>query len=126
MRNIKRFPIVLLMAVMLVLTACGGGSSNNNQPSQPVQPQPAQYTVTFNTNGGSNVPSQRVNADATVAEPTAPTRDHYEFDGWYRDSALTTPAEFPITVTANVTLYAGWDEIVYTQRPAGNGWYVVG
>jgi len=32
--------------------------------------------------------------------------------------------EFPITVTQNIALYVGCEQIVYTQRPAGNGWYV--
>jgi uncharacterized repeat protein (TIGR02543 family) len=72
-------------------------------------------TVTFNANGGSNVPSQAVNNGDTIRTPTAPNRTSYTFSGWYKDVKLTTPWSFHSdTVTGNITLYAKWTGIPRT------------
>lgn len=41
------------------------------------------FTVSFNTNGGSFISDQRVNANEQVVSPGAPKRDGYRFVGWY-------------------------------------------
>jgi uncharacterized repeat protein (TIGR02543 family) len=66
------------------------------------------YTVTFNSNLGSGVPSQSIPSGGTVTRPANPTYSGYEFDDWYRDSALTTRWDFDTVVTGDMTLYAGW------------------
>ena len=68
------------------------------------------YTVTFNSNGGSEVKAQEVENGKTVAKPTDPTRDGYTFGGWYTDSALTKEYDFKTVVTGNLTLYAKWNK----------------
>lgn len=67
-------------------------------------------TVTFDSNGGSSVPEQKVVDGDKVTEPTAPTREGYKFTGWYMDEELKTPYDFGSEVKENITLYAGWDE----------------
>ena len=69
------------------------------------------YTVTFNTNGGSTVSAQTVASGSTATEPTAPTKDGYTFVGWYSDEGLATAYDFTATVTANITLYAKWTAV---------------
>ena len=69
------------------------------------------YTVTFDSNGGSAVASQTVAAGQTATEPEAPTRSGYRFVAWYSNSTLTELYSFETPVTANITLYAKWDEI---------------
>jgi uncharacterized repeat protein (TIGR02543 family) len=66
------------------------------------------YTVTFNTNGGSAVSPQTVEAGGRVAVVTPPTRSGYIFDGWYSNASLTFTWNFNTTVTGNTTLYARW------------------
>jgi len=66
------------------------------------------YTVTFNSNSGSSVPSQPVYLNTTAVRPTNPTRSGYNFTGWYSNSGLTTLYNFSALVTGNITLYAGW------------------
>jgi uncharacterized repeat protein (TIGR02543 family) len=69
------------------------------------------YTVTFHSNGGSAVADQTVGEGGTAREPSQnPTRDGFEFDGWYSDEALTTVYDFDTPVTANIDLYAKWIE----------------
>jgi len=74
------------------------------------------YTVTFNVDGGTPVPSSPVTVEygSTIDLPTAMTKTGYTFDNWYMDSAKTIPVVFPITVTGNVSLYAKWNPISYT------------
>ncbi len=67
-----------------------------------------QYTVSFNSNGGTAVTSQTVTYNETATEPTAPTRTGYTFEGWYTDEVLTSEFNFTTAITANVTLYAHW------------------
>jgi uncharacterized repeat protein (TIGR02543 family) len=73
-------------------------------------PSQTAYTVTFNSAGGSSVPSQSVAPGGKVTRPTNPTRAGYAFVGWYRDSAYTSLWDFNTVVTGNMTLYAGWSE----------------
>ncbi|MBO5907808.1 MAG: InlB B-repeat-containing protein [Clostridia bacterium] len=93
--KLKRIVALLLVAVLatFALASCGSGK----------------YTVTFNSNGGSDVTSVEVEKDATVAEPTAPTKDGYVFAGWYADAALTDAWDFAADkVSDDVTIYAKW------------------
>lgn len=68
----------------------------------------AEYTVTFNTNGGSEVESQPVAKGSKVQRPLPPTKDGFVFDNWYTDIALTQVYDFDTQVTGNLTLYANW------------------
>ena len=68
-----------------------------------------QYTVAFETNGGSAIQPVSVGGGGFVAEPTAPTRAYYAFAGWYSDEELTMPFYFENTpITEDTTLYAKW------------------
>ncbi len=68
-----------------------------------------QYTVTFNSNGGTSVTSQAVNYNATATAPSpAPAKAGYTFSGWYSDAVLTAAFSFSTPITADKTLYAKW------------------
>ena len=66
------------------------------------------YSVTFNSNDGSDIDSQTVDYGDIVAEPTAPTKNGYTFAGWYSDEGLVSAYDFSTTVTSDITLYAKW------------------
>ena len=68
--------------------------------------------VTFETNGGSTIPADII--DASFVMPANPTKAGYIFDGWYFDSALTQPATNGaiLTKAESFTIYAKWIEIV--------------
>ena len=79
------------------------------------------YTVTFNSKGGSNVPTQTVESGKTAVEPRSPTLPGYTFDGWYTATDTTqgsratssspdtdTLFNFSTPITKNITLTAHW------------------
>ncbi|WP_058308639.1 InlB B-repeat-containing protein [Gracilibacillus massiliensis] len=69
-----------------------------------------EYKVTFNSNGGSTVPSQQIIYNEEASVPEQPERAHYQFAGWYKDEAQTERWNFEEdVVTEDVTLYAKWN-----------------
>ena len=71
-------------------------------------------TVTFNSQGGSAVESQRVVIGGYATKPaTDPTREGYDFVYWATDAEGTNEFRFNTTpVNANITLYAKWTETI--------------
>ena len=77
--------------------------------------------VIFESNGWSTVEGQSVDHMWYATEPTAPTRDGYDFDGWYEDNTtfenLWTFNSSKVG-TSPKTLYAKWnpkqDAVLYT------------
>jgi uncharacterized repeat protein (TIGR02543 family) len=67
------------------------------------------YTISFNTNGGSVIPSITQNYGSSIVIPINPTREGYTFDGWYSDVDLIQVTDVPSTMPAeNITIYAKW------------------
>jgi len=67
------------------------------------------HTVTFNSQGGSNVDDQIVEYGETIERPTDPTRENYIFEGWYISTEFTTAWNFETcVVTSDTTLFARW------------------
>ncbi|WIF95203.1 InlB B-repeat-containing protein [Caminicella sporogenes] len=77
------------------------------------------YTIKYNSNGGSEVLNQMINYNEKATEPEAPTRIGYTFEGWYADEELTTPYDFNIPVTNDITLYAKWIKKSKTKSKGG-------
>jgi len=68
------------------------------------------YTVLFDTNGGSKLSNQTVTRNSVIKEPTTPTKDGFDFAGWYTDKELKTKYDFSAKITKSMTLYAAWTE----------------
>jgi uncharacterized repeat protein (TIGR02543 family) len=67
------------------------------------------YSVTFESNGGTEVDSQTIKYNKLVSRSTNPTKEGYTFGGWYADEALTIAWDFDSdTITEDTTLYADW------------------
>ena len=72
------------------------------------------FTVTFDLNGRSGkAPAvQKVEKGQTASRPaTDPTAFGYRFTDWYKEAECTTKYDFAAPVTANITIYAGWEKI---------------
>ena len=73
--------------------------------------------VTFDNNYSGSTPSTVTLEDGEpLSYPTEPTRNGYAFIGWFTDSSCTTRYNFTGTVTDNMTLYAGWKQISFTNQ----------
>lgn len=84
------------------MVAVTGGTFDPGQPNGITL-----YTVTFNSNGGSDVPGQ-IRANAAATAPTV-SRAGYTLVGWYTDEACTAAYDFTQPVRDSVTLYAKWE-----------------
>ena len=69
-----------------------------------------EYTVTFNSNGGSTVESKNVNYNNAVSAPGSPSKEGNTFGGWYTDNGTFQNSwNFQSDkVVDNMTLYAKW------------------
>ena len=77
-----------------------------------------QYTITFNSNGGSDVDAITQNYGTEVEAPANPTRTGYTFAGWLPEVPATIPAE-------NMELTAQWTVNQYTITFDTNGGSVI-
>lgn len=68
------------------------------------------HTITFESNGGSNVSKVNVKDGANLSAPPSPTRYGFNFVGWYCDPGLNDPYQFSTPVSYGFTLYAKWEE----------------
>ena len=68
-----------------------------------------QYTITFDTNGGSEIAPITQDYGTVITAPEAPEREGYTFIGWDKAIPETMPAE-------NITLKAKWKDI---EKPTG-------
>ncbi|MGE7694313.1 InlB B-repeat-containing protein [Lysinibacillus sp. NPDC094177] len=71
--------------------------------------------INFDSNGGTNVPDVTTNYNTTIEAPTAPTKEGYTFEGWYKESELTNAWNFTTDKVKDITtLYAKWNPKQYT------------
>lgn len=67
-----------------------------------------EYTVTFHTNGGTEVAAQTVQYGKYPVKPVNPKKEGFTFAGWFLDEELTQPYRFNVSVKADMDLYANW------------------
>ena len=68
-----------------------------------------QYTIAFDTNGGSEIAPITQDYGTEITAPDKPTRKGYTFKGWDKEIPKTMPAE-------NITITARWKD---TEKPTG-------
>ena len=68
-----------------------------------------QYTIAFDTNGGSEIAPITQDYGTEITAPDKPTRKGYTFKGWDKEIPETMPAE-------NITITARWKD---TEKPTG-------
>ncbi len=81
--------VVLIVIALLLLKGC----------------QRKEYTVTFDSDGGSTLESIKVKENEKVKRPSNPTKDGYTFDDWYYEDKVY---DFDTKVTKDMTLKAHW------------------
>jgi len=96
--------IVLNIIFVVILTSCIS-----------VLEKDKEFTVTFNSNGGSTVQPQIVREYEKIIKPEPPTRNGYTFMEWYKEAEFTNVWIFENDVaTTNLTLHAKWEKNLET------------
>ena len=95
--SVKTLDKVIIGGIIAMVLILGYGILNNG------------YTVTFDSNGGTDVPAQELMYGDHVEEPAPPTREGYTFGGWFRDENCLYPWDMEENLVAEpMTLYALW------------------
>ncbi len=122
--------LILLLSSLAVLASCGGGgtssqsaSSASSSASQSESSSAwtasstsssidttVSYTITFESNGGSEVAPIKVYKNEIPTPPEDPVKDGQYFWGWYSDQWLVVQYYFDTPLTENLTLYAKWGD----------------
>lgn len=111
----KIINIIILLFSISILVSCGGTIEKN------------QYTVTFNSNGGSAVSEQVVYEGDRIYKPRNPERQGYVFDAWYYDDQKWYFSSQ--TINQDITLVAKWylqpkDGVIYMLNDEYDSYYV--
>jgi len=80
-----------------------------------------QYTVSFESNGGTTISDITQNYATEVTAPAAPAKNGYRFVGWYSDSTLKNAYTFTTMPAEDITLYAKWELATYNITYHLNG-----
>lgn len=94
MKSSKKILSVFLTLLVLVLSLTALFACDDDS-----------YTVSFDSNGGTNVSNVTVAAGEKLTAPTTPTKEGYVFDGWYSEGGLWN---FDTAINKDTTLVAMW------------------
>ena len=130
--------LFLVLASSFLLFSCGGGepaasetlspteessiaaSSSKAVASSASEATATTWTITFNSNGGSSVASQKVKDGGKATKPADPTKKNAKFLGWCSDTYCATSFDFSLAIHANWTLYASWEETTVSSSIASS------
>ncbi len=68
-----------------------------------------EYTITFDSNDGSDVTSLLAGYETAITAPVDPTKEGHTFAGWFTDEDFTEAFTFDFMPLDGATLYADWD-----------------
>lgn len=106
MKKFTRFAAIFVTAALVL------GFAGCKHPEADVSdPVPEKYTVTFDSDGGSAVEKQTVEEGKKATKPADPTKEGYDFAGWYNGEAAF---DFETAIKANITLKAHWTIKTFT------------
>lgn len=101
---------VLGLSMVATVAACGEKGNNSSSPTSEA-PADTEYTVTFVTDGGTEIDPMQVEANTNLEKPDNPTKAGHIFKGWYLDLNNTEAGSFlfdETPITSDITLYALW------------------
>jgi uncharacterized repeat protein (TIGR02543 family) len=88
----------------LLFSGCEQPSGGGSRPSD------SQYTITFESHGGSVVQPVTANVGTAVSQPADPTWTGYTFVGWFNAETGGVLYSWPHVLTANITMHAQWQD----------------
>lgn len=100
--------IVSILAVFLLV-----GCKKDEEP-KPIEPSANEVKIVFDSNGGSKVDDIIITKNTTATLPK-PTKEGYDFIGWFDEDAKRISASH--VFTENMNLKAEWTEEEKPQAP---------
>ena len=98
--SVKTLDKIIVFGIAAIIVLVLYGVANNG------------YVITFDSKGGTDVPSQDAMYADYVIEPENPTREGYVFTGWYSDENCIYLWDMENgQIAQSMTLYAGWEKI---------------
>ena len=98
--SVKTLDKIIVFGIAAIVALVLYGVANNG------------YVITFDSKGGTDVPAQNQMYGEKLDLPEPPTREGYQFTGWFTDSACGELWDMENrTIETDMTLYAGWEKI---------------
>ena len=110
----KQIIVVFAILTMALVLSCAFVACNKTDTPDA---QKKEFTITFDTQGGSEVKPITIAEGATITLPNNPTKEGYVFAGWYLSNALVEEFNITKTITGDITLYAKWIEDSGQEEP---------
>lgn len=98
--SVRTLDIIIVAGIIAMIIVLSMGMKNSG------------FTISFDSQGGTYVESQKLMYGDHVTAPADPTREGYEFVGWFRDR--NGQSQWNIdndTVVEAMTLYAIWTPV---------------
>ena len=105
--------IIAVVTMAIVLSCVFVACNKTDTPDAPKK----EFTITFDTQGGSEVKPITIAEGTTITLPRNPTKEGYIFDGWYLSDAFVEKFVATKTITGDITLYAKWIEDNGQEEP---------
>ena len=110
--NKKQIISILAVLTMALVLSCALVACNKtDSPDAPKK----EFTITFDTQGGSEVKPITIAEGATITLPRNPTKEGYIFDGWFLSDEFIEKFNATQTISSNITVYAKWKEDYYSK-----------
>lgn len=100
--------IILIIIILVIFLKETSNELQNDSNDESIKEEINYYTVTFDSNGGTNIDSVVVKENDVIIEPSSPEKEGYTFEYWELDGKQY---DFNTKVTSEITLIAKWQEI---------------
>jgi len=109
--------IIILIAALILFFFLQDKEQSHNDIKKDETLIEEYITISFDTDGGSNIDSIVIKIGDTISKPDTPTKEGYTFKGWYIDEE---EFDFSNPITEEITLKAKWEENVEENETSAN------
>lgn len=106
--------VAVILAIVIPIAVVFGTRKETEKPK---------YTVSFDTRGGSEIASYKLEEGEIINKPADPAKEMFVFGGWYSDRAFNDPYTFGAQMPAHdITVYANWigeSQVIITYNANG-------
>ena len=104
--------IILIIIILVIFLKETPNELQNDSNDESIKEEINYYTVTFDSNGGTNIDSVVIKENDVIIEPSSPEKEGYTFEYWELDGKQY---DFNTKVTSEITLIAKWQEVEEEQ-----------